>query len=274
MLALPPAKINLGLNVVRKRPDGYHDIETVFYPIPLRDVLEIEEARDGAEDIQIVGMGPDDRPEDNLVYRVYSDMRSAYALPPLRIYLCKHIPTGAGLGGGSSDAAETMKLINDIFSLGLREEEMETKMRAYGADCPFFIRQKPVYAEGTGDVFSPVELTLRGLHFVLVKPRESVSTARAYGMLTPRPSVTDIRDILKGDIDTWKDRLRNDFEGPVFRMHPAIGAIKQTLYDMGAVYAQMSGSGSAVFGIFRGEPSGDERKIFRDCFTFRKELAI
>ena len=115
MLALPPAKINLGLNVVRKRPDGYHDIETVFYPIPLRDVLEIEEARDGAEDIQIVGMGPDDRPEDNLVYRVYSDMRSAYALPPLRIYLCKHIPTGAGLGGGSSDAAETMKLINDIF---------------------------------------------------------------------------------------------------------------------------------------------------------------
>ena len=268
------AKINLTLDVGAKRADGYHEITSVMQRISMWDTVTVE--RGTGRDTLRCSVPVTEDVNDNLCMKALRVFFTETAMESggVSITLEKHIPTQAGLGGGSSDAAETMKLINDIFSLGLREEEMETKMRAYGADCPFFIRQKPVYAEGTGDVFSPVELTLRGLHFVLVKPRESVSTARAYGMLTPRPSVTDIRDILKGDIDTWKDRLRNDFEGPVFRMHPAIGAIKQTLYDMGAVYAQMSGSGSAVFGIFRGEPSGDERKIFRDCFTFRKELAI
>lgn len=275
MLSLPPAKINLGLNVVATRKDGYHDIETVFYPVPLRDVLEITEARDdGKEYFQMTGLNvcPDVR--SNLVYRVYRNMRHMYSLPPMHIYLCKHIPSGAGLGGGSSDAAETMKLINEIFALGLSDEKMEEMIRPYGADCPFFIKQKPIFATGTGDIFSPVSISLRGRDLVLVKPEESVSTAEAYHNIIPMKPLSDIRQILREDIRQWKGQLTNDFEATVFRTHPRIAAIKQTLYDMGALYAQMSGSGSAVFGIFDGAPAGDIRKIFMDCFTFHKKIAL
>lgn len=273
MLTFPCAKINLGLNVTRRRDDGYHDLETVFYAIPLCDVLEIKPLDDGEpEDVQFLGMPEGEDYRFNLVYKVYSDMRKEFSLPAMSLYLYKKIPTGAGLGGGSSDAAETMKTINSLFELGLLDNEMEQRISRYGADCAFFIKGNPVYATGIGNIFEPAEVeNIKGMHLVLIKPNESVSTKEAYAHLVPKESDMDIRDILKNEIITWKDSLKNDFEPTVFAGHPRIAAIKQTLYDMGALYASMSGSGSAVFGIFN-RPVPETAKVFADCFTFEKQL--
>ena len=272
MLKLPCAKINLGLNVVGKREDGYHNIETVFYPIPLNDVLEIKPLlEDGEEEVLFYGMPGGDNPKDNLVYRVYDDLRKEFNLPPMSLYLYKHIPTGAGLGGGSSDAAETMKAINEMFDLGISGDGMRQRISRYGADCAFFVSGKPVYATGIGNVFENLDINLKGKYLALVKPDESVNTKEAYSNLTPRKHGEDIREILKDDPKLWRGRLKNDFEQSVFARHPRIAAIKQTLYDMGALYASMSGSGSAVFGIFW-LPVTDLAKVFPDCFTFEREL--
>lgn len=272
MLSLPCAKINLGLNVVGLRGDGYHDIETVFYAIPLTDVLEINASDDESEDIQFLGMPTGDAARDNLVYRVYADMRREFGLPPMSLYLYKKIPIGAGLGGGSSDAAETMKTINALFDLGLNDGDMERRVARYGADCAFFIRRRPVYATGVGDVFEDISLSLRGWHLALVKPKgESVSTREAYANLTPRQPEVNVRDVVGGGVATWRGRLTNDFEATVFALHPRIAAIKQTLYDMGAAYASMSGSGSAVYGLFS-RPVPEVANVFPDCLTFEKEL--
>lgn len=269
---LPCAKINLGLNVVEKRPDGYHNIETAFYAIPLTDVLEIKPLENGdAEEVQFLGMPKEDSPESNLVYKVYDDLRKEFNLPPMSLYLYKHIPTGAGLGGGSSDAAGTLKTINALFDLGLDKEEMRQRISRYGADCAFFVSGKPVYATGIGNIFEDLDINLKGYFLALVKPDESVSTKEAYSGLTPQKSREDIRDILKNDVAEWRGLLKNDFEPSVFRKHPQIAAIKETLYDMGAIYASMSGSGSAVYGIFN-RPVPEVRKVFSDCFTFEKEL--
>ena len=272
MLTFPCAKINLGLNVVRKRADGYHDIETVFYAIPLSDALEISPlGKNKDEDIQFLGMPQGEDFRNNLVYKVYDDMRKEFNLPPMSLYLYKKIPTGAGLGGGSSDAAETMKCINEIFGLALDDNEMEHRIAHYGADCAFFIRKRPVYATGTGDVFQPADISLKGVHLVLVKPEESVNTREAYSGITPHAADNDIRETLKNGFAIWRKELKNDFEPTVFALHPRIAAIKQTLYDMGAVYASMSGSGSALFGLFD-RPVPEAEKVFSDCFTFEKEL--
>ena len=273
MLKLPCAKINLGLNVVGKREDGYHNIETAFYAIPLNDVLEIKPLQeDDEEEVLFYGMPGDDNPKDNLVYRVYDDLRREFNLPAMSLYLYKHIPTGAGLGGGSSDAAETLKTINEMFDLGISEDEMRQRISRYGADCAFFVSGKPVYATGIGNVFETLDINLKGKHLVLVKPDESVSTKEAYSNLTPQEPDEDIRDILKDDPELWRGRLKNDFEPSVFAKHPRIAAIKQTLYDMGALYASMSGSGSAVFGIFWLPVLADLANVFPDCFTFKTGL--
>ena len=270
MLKLPCAKINLGLNVVGKREDGYHNIETAFYPIPLNDVLEIKPLQeDDEEEVLFHGMPGGGNPKDNLVYRVYDDLRKEFNLPPMSLYLYKHIPTGAGLGGGSSDAAETMKAINEMFDLGISEDEMRQRISRYGADCAFFVSGKPVYAIGIGNVFEKLDINLKDKYLVLVKPDESVSTKEAYSNLTPQKSGEDIRDILKDDLELWRGRLKNDFEPSVFARHPRIAAIKQTLYDMGALYASMSGSGSAVFGIFWLPVLADLTNVFPNCFTFK-----
>ena len=273
MLKLPCAKINLGLNVVGKREDGYHNIETAFYAIPLNDVLEIKPLQeDDEEEVLFYGMPGNDNPKANLVYRVYDDLRKEFNLPPMSLYLYKHIPTGAGLGGGSSDAAETMKAINEMFDLGISEDGMRQRISRYGADCAFFVSGKPVYATGIGNVFETLDINLKGKYLVLVKPDESVSTKEAYSNLTPQASGEDIRDILKDDPELWRGRLKNDFEPSVFAQHPRIAAIKQTLYDMGASYVSMSGSGSAVFGIFRLPVLADLANVFPGCFTFEREL--
>ncbi len=273
MLTFPPAKINLGLYVVEKRPDGYHNLETVFYPIPLCDTLETRLLRgsNAPYAFQQVGQEIPGRPEDNLVVKVYMAMREEFGLPALDIYLDKHIPTGAGLGGGSSDAAHMMKHLNETFELGLTEEEMERRMAVFGADCPFFIRQRPVLATGIGDVFTPVQLSLKGWTLLLVKPPVHVATRDAYADVVPRPADTNLAEAITRPVTAWRDLLRNDFEASVFRRYPEIRVIRDTLYDFGAAYAAMSGSGSAVFGLFA-HPVESAASVFKDCHVFQQRI--
>lgn len=273
MLSHPIAKINIGLYVTERRPDGYHNLETIFYPIPLKDVLETSLLRgsNAPYSLQTAGNAIAGRPEDNLVVRVYERMKEEFDLPPLEIYLYKHIPTGAGLGGGSSDAAYMMKALNSDFELGLSDEEMEERMASFGADCAFFVRNRPSFATGIGDILTPINLSLKGMTLLLVKPSVFVSTKEAYAGITPKRPAYDLRQALSRPIETWRDCVRNDFETSVFTAHPEIAAIKQTLYDMGARYASMSGSGSAVFGLFN-HPIEEAERVFGDCFVFQQTL--
>ncbi len=265
MKTKPCAKLNLGLNIVGRRADGYHDIETVFYPIPLCDELEIEEADVDSfslSGIPIVGSvecspatkGTQglDNVESNLVLRAIGMLRDkGYNIPPLRIRLEKNIPSGAGLGGGSSDAAFTVRMLKEMFTLDLSTTEVMRLVSMLGADCAFFVESKPAFAEGIGDVLSPIDLDLSGLYLVLVKPDDVVSTREAYSLTTPHVPQLRLSDAVRGDISTWRGTVVNDFEESVFPLHPEIAAVKRSLYAQGALYASMSGSGSSVFALFR-----------------------
>ena len=250
MICFPNAKINIGLYILSKRPDGYHNIETVFYPVNLCDALEIVPANGEKTGIIQTGISIEGKPEDNLVMKAYYLLKKDYDLPEISIYLRKQIPAGAGLGGGSSDAAFMIKLLNDFAGLKLSIEQMETYAGQIGADCPFFIQNKPVFAEGTGNILSPVNISLQDYYFVLVKPSVSVSTKEAYIHINPHQPLIPLKKIIDLSINEWKNHLVNDFEPGVFAQYPEIGEIKQRLYAEGALYASMSGSGSAVFGIF------------------------
>jgi 4-diphosphocytidyl-2-C-methyl-D-erythritol kinase len=271
MISFPNAKINLGLNIISKRPDGYHDIETVFYPIPLRDALEIVPApprRDRARPVPTftqTGIPIAGDPQKNLVMKAYQLLKAQYDIPEIDIYLHKNIPFGAGLGGGSADAAFMLKLLNDWAELHLSIEQLEEQAALIGADCPFFIQNKPVFAEGTGTIFSDINISLAGYYLCLVTPDIHVSTQEAYAGVKPQSPQESIRDIIREPVDTWKNRLVNDFESPIFARFPEIGTIKQKMYDQGAVYASMSGSGSSVFGIF--ETPTVMASVENQCFT-------
>ena len=269
MITFPCAKINLGLNIVSKRPDGYHNLETVFYPIPLTDALEIKymDEKFPSEspcDLKITGNDVDCNEEDNLVIKAYQLLAADFQLPRVHAHLVKRIPTQAGLGGGSSDAAYMIRLLDERFRLNIGIPEMERYAAKLGADCAFFITADPSYAEGIGDVLMPVDVSgagLGGYYLAVVKPSVAVSTRDAYAAIVPKTPVKCCRDIVRQPIETWKDELVNDFEAPIFAMHPELAAIKQSLYDAGAVYAAMSGSGSALFGIFREQPTGLEKEF-------------
>lgn len=250
MICFPNAKINLGLHIISKRPDGYHNIETVFYPIPLCDVLEIVPSGTGETTFSQTGIPVDGSPGDNLVMKAFRLLKNDFDLPEIAIYLRKQIPSGAGLGGGSSDAAFMLKLLNDFAGLGLSVGQMEEYARRLGADCPFFIRNRPVFAEGVGDIFTPVDVSLKGYYLVLVKPDIHVSTGEAYAGVTPKQPLFRLTEMIRLPLEEWKNHVVNDFEEGIFACYPAIGIIKQSLYDQGAIYAGMSGSGSSVFGIF------------------------
>ena len=267
------AKINLGLNVVERRSDGYHNIQTIFYPIPLSDVLEIKPSKfdDKPYNLQIVGTTIDGKTEDNLIIKVLDNIKEDFEIPSLDIYLNKRIPIGAGLGGGSSNAACMINLLNDMFSLNMSEEEREERVSSLGADCAFFVKSKPVYATGIGNIMTPIDLSLKGWYFVLVKPLTSVSTREAYGSIKPAYPEFDLQKSITKPVEEWKFLIKNDFETSVFPLHPEISAIKNTLYDMGATYASMSGSGSSVFGLFK-HPQESLEKIFTDCFVFQEKL--
>lgn len=269
MITFPCAKINLGLNIVSKRPDGYHNLETVFYPIPLTDALEIKymDEKFPSEapcDLKITGNDIDCNEEDNLVIKAYQLLAADFQLPRVHAHLVKRIPTQAGLGGGSSDAAYMIRLLDERFRLNIGIPEMERYAAKLGADCAFFITAEPSYAEGIGDVLMPADVPgagLDGYYLAVVKPSVAVSTRDAYAAIVPKAPAKCCRDIVRQPIETWKDELVNDFEAPIFAMHPELAAIKQRLYDAGAVYAAMSGSGSALFGIFREQPTGLEKEF-------------
>ena len=250
MICFPNAKINLGLHILSRRADGYHNIETVFYPIDMCDALEIVPATEGKTVITQTGISVDGKPENNLVMKAYRLLKEDFNLPPISIYLRKQIPVGAGLGGGSSDAAFMIKVLNDFAGLQLSCEQMEMYAARIGADCPFFIQNKPVFAEETGNVFSPVTISLQDYYLVVIKPSASVSTKEAYARVKPQQPPASLKEVIQLPINEWKNHLTNDFESGVFAQYPEIGEIKQQLYAEGALYAGMSGSGSAVFGIF------------------------
>lgn len=253
MITFPNPKINLGLNVVEKRPDGYHNLETILYPINVcHDVLEINCIEDSNVPcvLYLDGIQLDGSPEDNLIVKAYNLLDGMYHLSPVEMRLFKQIPAGAGMGGGSSDGAFAIKMFNKIFQLGMGVEEMENHAAKLGVDCAFFIRNAPVFATEKGDVFERIQLSLSSYWLVLVKLNIHVATREAYANVCPHRPEVSLKEIVKRPVSEWKDCMKNDFEESVFRIHPEIAAIKYKLYDIGAVYASMTGSGSAVFGLF------------------------
>jgi len=254
MIVFPNAKINIGLNITARRPDGYHDLETVFYPVKINDVLEVIES--DKLSFNYSGLDIPGNPEDNLCIKGYHFLKKDYPqLPPVKIHLHKNIPIGAGLGGGSSDAAFFIKLMNDKFDLNLSVDDMMDYARLLGADCAFFINNKPVYAFEKGDEFEPVSLDLSAYQIVLVMPDAHVSTAEAYKGVKPALTSESLYDLIKMPLANWKRNIKNDFEGHIFRDHPVIRGVKAELYEQGALYASMSGSGASVFGIFEQVPN-------------------
>ena len=265
MLADPNAKINLGLNVVERRADGYHNLETVFYPIGLCDVLNVE-LSEGCSDYSFSSSGIhiDGDPETNLIVKAFRLLQNEYGLPPIDITLIKQIPFGAGLGGGSADAAFMLKILNDMFTLKISPKRLEKLAATLGADCPVFIKNKPVYATGIGNVFTPLKLSLKGYFLVLVKPDIHVSTPEAYSLVIPEAPQISLFDSIQKPVEEWRNLIKNDFEKSVFVKYPQIASIKEELYNAGAIYASMSGSGSSVFGIFEKEPNN--LPAFNNCF--------
>jgi 4-diphosphocytidyl-2-C-methyl-D-erythritol kinase len=256
MLVFPNCKINLGLHVVARRPDGYHTIETVFYPVSWCDGLEVIGNKDSDEAFVFSqsGLSVEGATEHNLVYKAWQMIAGEKDLPPLKVHLHKNLPMGAGLGGGSSDAAYFINLLNQKFGLGYSEAERMTLASRLGSDCAFFIRNSPVFATGRGDEFSEIGLRLDHCYILIVHPGIHSQTKEAYAGLSPRQPALDLREVLRQDMSLWKDSLVNDFEETILARYPAIRALKDYLYEQGALYASMSGSGSAVFGLFSREP--------------------
>ena len=250
MITFPNAKINLGLNIVARRHDGYHDISTLFYPVDIKDALEIVPAKGDATTLSLSGNAVDCPVEKNLVMKAFRLMQSMFDLPEVDIHLHKAIPDGAGLGGGSADASATLLMLNAMYSLGLADERLAELAASLGADCPFFIYNRPMLASGIGDVFSPVSIDLSSKWLVLVKPDVYVSTKEAYAGVVPAQPAVPIADIVMRDVPLWRGVLLNDFERSVFARFGQLAQIKEQLYGLGAEYASMSGSGSSMFGIF------------------------
>ena len=257
MILFPQAKINLGLNVVERRPDGYHNLETVFYPVPLQDALEVQVMADEFPsdvdcDLKVTGISVEGDERRNLVVRAYELLKQEFPqLPRVHAHLYKAIPTQAGMGGGSSDCAAMLTLLNREFRLGLTEEQLISRAARLGADCPFFIVNRPAYAEGIGERLQPVGLDLGGWFLAVVRPDIPVPTKDAFALIVPRRPAVNCRDLVARPVEQWRGVLLNDFEKSVFAQHPEIGRVKEQLYELGAVYSAMSGSGSAVFGLFR-----------------------
>lgn len=248
MLVFPNAKINLGLNVVNRREDGFHNIETVFYPVALTDILEVLPAKSFL--FRSTGIPVQGEVADNLAVKAWYLLLSLFNMPPIKVHLHKVIPTGAGLGGGSADGAFMLQLLNRMFDLELSDEQLKRLAAQLGADCPFFIENKPVSATGIGNILTPVELDLSRYHLVIVKPPFSVNTADAYKSVIPEKPAVPVSEVILKPVEKWRDCLINDFEKPVFKQFPQVKEIKDKLYNLGAVYAAMSGSGSAVYGLF------------------------
>jgi len=271
MIIFPIAKVNLGLNVVERRPDGYHNLQTVFYPVGIQDALEIfpmaEDFPSEVDcDIKVSNIPIEGDEQRNLVVRAYQLLKQDFSnLPRLHVHLYKGIPTQAGMGGGSSDASAMLRLLNTSFQLNLSDEKLISYASKLGADCAIFILNRPAYAEGIGEKLYPMNIDLSGWYMAVVRPDIPVPTKEAFARIKPHFPQKCCRDIVMQPVETWKEELVNDFEESVFALHPELAAIKERLYQLGATYAAMSGSGSALFGLFR-QPI-DLRSSFEGMFS-------
>lgn len=253
MIIFPNAKINIGLFVERKREDGYHDIQSIFYPVDCADVIEYEESSDFT--LRIEGLKVDASMEDNLVYKSWKLLNDRFGIPAQEVRLLKSIPMGAGLGGGSADASVLFKSLIDQYELKIAFEEQATMLATLGSDCPFFLRNEASLVSGRGEYMTKHDLNLEGLYGLLVNPGIHSSTKEAYQGIALEPDHFDLSMLEMGEIDSWKGYLKNSFESSIFKLHPAIESLKSSMYDQGALYASMTGSGSSVFGIFEALPS-------------------
>lgn len=269
MISFPHCKINLGLFVTGKRPDGYHNLETLFYPLTLCDALEIVPAN--SLSFTAYGMPPSAAEGDNLCEKAYRMLAADYDVPPVAMHLIKKIPVGSGLGGGSSDAVATLKMLKTLFELPVSDDTQYNYARSLGSDCAFFLDNKPKLAYERGDVLEPVDFSLAGLHLLLVVPPIAVSTAEAYSHIKSYDNREALRNILKLPPENWKFELYNDFEFTIFKNNPRIAAIKDKMYKAGAVYASMSGSGSAVYGLFNEKP---QNLRFSNAFVWHEALKL
>lgn len=275
MITFPNSKINIGLNVTGKRADGYHNLETVFYPIQLSDALEVTLLKSKSKqkyELYQYGIHIDGADNENLVVKAYQLLDDQFDLPPIRIDLLKEIPSGAGLGGGSADAAFMLKLLNNLFKLNLTIFQMEELASKLGADCAFFIKNEPTFATGIGNVFTPISLSLSGLKLMVVKPDVFISTKEAFAKITPQLPAIPLTELIKKPITEWKDYIYNDFEQSIFPAHPEIKLVKDQLYEAGALFASMSGSGAAVFGIFNNDFQHKNIQVNPKHFIFHGEL--
>jgi 4-diphosphocytidyl-2-C-methyl-D-erythritol kinase len=250
MISFPNAKINIGLFVTEKRADGYHNIETIFYPIPLQDALEIIPAIKTS--IETVGLPISGNATDNLIWKAYALLQNDFPdiIRPLAIHLLKHIPMGAGMGGGSADGAFMLSLLNQYFELGLSKDNLATYALQLGSDCPFFIYNEPCYASGRGELLQPLPIDLSGYSLQIICPEVHISTAAAFSHIKPKPASFKLKNISELPVEEWKNNIYNDFELPIFKMQPVLETIKEQLYAQDAVYASMSGSGATLYGIF------------------------
>ena len=263
MLRFPNCKINLGLHILGKRADGFHNLETVFYPILFKDALELIPAKNNSTEIAFTGTGlaVDGEIADNLCVKAYHLLKKDFPdLPVVKIHLHKTLPMGAGLGGGSADASFMLKLLNDKFKLNLSTPQLLNYALQLGSDCPFFIINKPCFATGRGEVLEEIKINLAAYKIILINPGIHVNTGWAFSNITPALPKKSIKEIVQQPVETWKTALKNDFEAPVFAAHPAVKAIKEDLYNQGAIYAAMSGSGSTLFGIFNQDVDTDSLK--------------
>ncbi len=274
MVVFPHAKINIGLFVTGKRNDGFHNLETIFFPVGWSDILEIGrgEGESGSFRFKNTGLEVGGDPGKNLVIKAYHLLAADFHLPAIQVHLHKIIPFGAGLGGGSADAAFMLKALNAFFDLRLSGQKMVTYAARLGSDCAFFIDDRPAFASGKGELREPIELTLAGYRIIIVKPSFGVSTPEAYAGITPRPAGYDLRQLGQLPVNTWKEYIRNDFEATVFQKYPSLTLLKQQLYERGAEFVSMSGSGSAIYGLFK-----KDREInldFPDCCVWQGETLI
>ena len=267
MLCFPICKINLGLSITAKRADGFHSVETVMYPIKLHDILEVTAEKQTETIFNTTGFNIMGGRKQNLVFKAYELLKNDFPLEDVNIHLHKVIPMGAGLGGGSADATFALKLLNNVFDLNLDSDQLQKYATELGSDCAFFIQSKPALATGRGELLELINLDLSNYYFVIIKPDILINTSQAYSWIQPSRKNESLKSIIEKTIDRWKEELINDFEAPILNRFPEIKKIKKQLYELGAIYASMTGSGSAVYGIFKTRP--DLKGKFEKYFVWQ-----
>jgi len=272
MIAFPRCKINIGIHILEKRTDGYHNIETLFYPIGLSDGLEIIKT-DGKTVLTLSGLPIEENGKPNLCIMAYELLKDKFDLPPVKIHLHKKIPSGSGLGGGSSDAANTLLLLNSMFNLDIDKNELAQYASRLGADCAFFIYNKPIIGKNIGYDFIDTDVDLSGFYVAVIKPNIHINTKKAYEKVTPDSNRSPLKELIEKPMEKWKNEVVNDFEKYVFKEYPNVESIKTTLYKKGALFASMTGSGPAIFGIFDHDPV-QLNKIFGKHIIWKEKITM